>query len=316
MADLRSHAAFPVRAWELLAYIIITVMGIAGNSLVLGVLKQNREMRQSAFGVYIGSLAIADIFVSTLCIPVYITSTSDFKEHPSGQSGDIMCKLWTSYFALFYFAVVSVYTLVALSIERYYAICHPMKAKVKLTPSRAKKIVCIIWICSFIPNFALIAGMKSTGSNSGSIGAHCTAIAFKNEAIWTTFYITVLAMQYIIPIFCMIICYVKIRKALHVSKLKALTGTPSAQLGQLAIIRTRRKTVRTIIIMIIAYFSCWSLNQVMYFLLSLGYGSPWNGGIMQLSVILCFLSSCINPIIYPIRSQQFRDGFARIIYCL
>ena len=316
MASLRSYEAFPVRAWELIAYIVITVMGITGNSLVLGVLKQNKHMRDSAFGVYIASLALADILVSTLCLPVYITSTSAFKAHPTGLSGDIMCKLWTGYFALFYFAVISVYTLVALSVERYYAICHPVKAKVKSTASRAKKVVVIIWICSFIPNFALIAGLEWAKPESGSLGAHCTLIVFENPAVWKTFYVLVFAMQYLIPIVCMVICFVEIKKVLNARKIYALTSpTPNAHAGQLAVIRSRRKTVLTILIMIVAYFACWSLNQALYFLLNLGYGMPWNGDLVQLSVVLCFFSSCINPVIYALRTKQFRDGFTNIIYC-
>ena len=316
MASLRSHESFPVRAWELVAYIVITVLGITGNSLVLGVLKQNKQMRESAFGVYIGSLAVADILVCILCLPVYVTSTTAFKDHPSGLSGDILCKLWTGYFALFYFAVISVYTLVALSLERYYAVCHPVKAKVKSTPSRAKKAVAVIWICSLIPNFALIAGLKSSSKNSGSLGAHCTIIVFDNDAVWKMFYVTVFTMQYIIPICCMVVCFVKIRNVLNARKICALTSSnPRVQPGQLAMIKSRKKTVRTIMIMIVAYFACWSLNQALYFLLNLGYGLAWNGDLVQLSVVLCFFSSCINPIIYAFRTQQFRDGFVNIIYC-
>ena len=316
MASLRSHETFPVRVWELFAYIIITVLGLTGNAMVLGVLKQNRKMRQSAFGVYIGSLAIADVLVCALCLPVYITSTSAFKGHPSGLSGDVLCKLWTGYFALFYFAVISVYTLVALSIERYYAICHPVKAKIKSTPSRAKKIVVVIWLCSFIPNFALVAGLESADPGTGSLGSHCTLIAFENPAVWKVFYVMVFTMQYIIPIFCMVLCFMKIKKVLNARKICALTSPiPNAQAGQLAMIRSRRKTVMTIMIMILAYFACWSLNQALYFLLNLGHGLPWNGDLVQLSVVLCFFSSCINPIIYALRTQQFREGFTNIIYC-
>lgn len=316
MASLKSHEGFPLRIWELIVYVIVTIMGITGNSLVLAVLKRNKQLRDSAFGVYIGSLAAADILVSALCLPVYITSTSAFKGHPTGLSGDILCKLWTGYFALFYFAVVSVYTLVALSVERYYAICHPIKAKVYSTPAKAKKIVATIWILSFIPNFALIAGLKSTDESSASFGAHCTAIDFNVKFVWTIFYVVVLTMQYVIPITCMIVCFVKIKKALHVGKINALMSEmPHVQAGQLALIRTRRKTVRTIIIMIVAYFSCWSLNQVLYFLLNIGFGVPFNGHLFQVSVVLCFFSSCINPVIYSLRTHQFRDGFTNLICC-
>ncbi|PSN29862.1 hypothetical protein C0J52_27577 [Blattella germanica] len=47
-------------------------------------------------------------------------------------------------------AICSVLTLTAMSIERYYAIVHPMKAKYMCTISQARKIVLGIWIASFL----------------------------------------------------------------------------------------------------------------------------------------------------------------------
>ena len=136
MANLTSQAEFPLRYWQLFSYIIIALIGIPGNGLVLIVLKRSKAIRNSAFGVYIGSLAVADIIVSVLCVPVYVTSTSAFQYHPTGIAGDIMCKVWTGYFPLFYFAITSVYTLVAISFERYLKECHPIKAKVDIVAQK------------------------------------------------------------------------------------------------------------------------------------------------------------------------------------
>ena len=315
MADLGSQSDFPLRNWELSCYIIITLIGISGNSLVLVVLKKNKKIRDSAFGVYIGSLAVADIIVCALCVPVYVTSTSALQSHPTGVAGDILCKLWTGYFALFYFAVISAYTLVAISFERFLVICHPFKARSKSTPKKAIKIVVFIWICSIIPNFALVAGLKSTKTGYGSLGAHCTTINFDDHFIvWKCFYVIVLIMQYIIPISCMIYFLVRINKTLklHIGKLQAHGDTTRVMAAQLSAMQKRKKSVQTVITMILCYFACWSLNQVLYFMVNLGIGYPWNENLTQVSVVLCCFSSCINPIIYGFRSQLFRKAFKEL----
>ena len=316
-ANLGTQERFPIRIWELAFYVIISAFGITGNSIVLAVLKRKREMRCSAFGVYLSTLAVVDILVCVLCLPVYVTSTEAFKSHPTGQAGDIVCKLWTNYFVLFYFAVISVFTLVAISVERYLAICKPMKARIKSTPKRARRIVICILILSLVPNFALIAGLKYAKPGENSFGAHCTAVKFSNDAVWKVFYVIVLLTQYVIPISLMIICFIKIKRTLRRYALDALAnnkiGLNSLQSGHLLLLRTRARTTRTVVIMILAYFLCWSLNQVLYFMLNIGYGVAWNGDLMQISVVLCFFSSCINPIIYVSRSRQFREDFKKLL---
>eukprot|EP00112_Aurelia_sp_Birch-Aquarium-sp1_P017477 Seg4056.2 transcript_id=Seg4056.2/GoldUCD/mRNA.D3Y31 product="Kappa-type opioid receptor" protein_id=Seg4056.2/GoldUCD/D3Y31 len=318
MANLASRADFPLRYWQLSCYIIIALIGIFGNSLVLVVLKKNKKIRESAFGVYIGSLAVADIIVSAICVPVYVTSTSALRSHPTGVAGDILCKLWTGYFALFYFAVISIYTLVAISFERYLVICHPLKARYHSTPTRAYKVVIFIWICSIIPNFATIGGLKSTKTGEGSFGAHCTSIDFVGHHVilWKVFYVIVLMIEFILPISGMLYFFVRINKTLklHIGRSQRHGNTTRVQTAQLSAIQKRKKSVQTVIAMILCYFSCWSLNQVLYFMVNIGYGYPYNENLTQVSVVLCCFSSCINPIIYAFRSQLFRKGFAELAF--
>ncbi|XP_022244427.1 cholecystokinin receptor-like [Limulus polyphemus] len=62
--------------------------------------------------------------------------------------GEAMCRM------IPYFQAVSVsvsaWTLVAMSVERYYAICHPLKSREWQTFSHAKRMILIVWAGSLI----------------------------------------------------------------------------------------------------------------------------------------------------------------------
>ena len=90
---------FPVRDWILSCYIIITCLGVVGNTLVLWVVVKRKMMKGAPFGKYVGCLALADWVVSITCVPIYLTSTSWYK-HPVGAAGDAMCKVCLFYIVL------------------------------------------------------------------------------------------------------------------------------------------------------------------------------------------------------------------------
>jgi len=83
---------------------------------------------------YICSLAIGDILVILFCVPF----TSTVYTVDSWPYGVIMCKF--SEFIKDVSIGVSVFTLTALSADRYFAIADPMR---KLTGHRATKFTCL-----------------------------------------------------------------------------------------------------------------------------------------------------------------------------
>ena len=82
------------------------------------------------------NLAIADILYASFITPeviLMLTST-----HPEGMTGTILCKLLTGGNIAWIGAASSIVTLVAIAIERYYAVVHPLRNKGKLTERKLK----------------------------------------------------------------------------------------------------------------------------------------------------------------------------------
>ena len=85
------------------------------------------------------NLAFADLTVATFLGPRNIFM--HIFTHPDGVTGDVLCKLLTGGNLAWIGAAVSVFTLVAIAIERYCAVLYPYENKGRLTNRKLK--VCI-----------------------------------------------------------------------------------------------------------------------------------------------------------------------------
>lgn len=96
---------------------------------------------KTATNIYIFNLALADALV-TSTLPFqsvnYLMGTWPF--------GDVLCKMVMSidYYNMF----TSIFTLTTMSIDRYVAVCHPVKALDFRTPHNAKIVNVCNWILS------------------------------------------------------------------------------------------------------------------------------------------------------------------------
>lgn len=66
------------------------------------------------------NLAVADIIVALFLVPWHVFIHS--KNHPDGLTGTVLCKLLTGGTLIWIGLLVSVFTLVAISFERYCAV--------------------------------------------------------------------------------------------------------------------------------------------------------------------------------------------------
>ncbi|TMW54295.1 hypothetical protein DOY81_000650 [Sarcophaga bullata] len=129
--------------WLIPCYSIILIFAIVGNLLVASTLFQNRRMR-TITNVFLANLAISDMLLGVLCMPITLVGT--YLRH--FIFGELVCKFIQ--FAQAASVAVSSWTLVAISCERYYAICHPLRSRTWQTINHAYKIIGCIWFGSII----------------------------------------------------------------------------------------------------------------------------------------------------------------------
>uniref|UniRef100_A0A665UVI8 Opioid receptor, delta 1b n=1 Tax=Echeneis naucrates TaxID=173247 RepID=A0A665UVI8_ECHNA len=143
-------------------YSLICVVGLLGNVLVMYVVVRYTKMK-TATNIYIFNLALADS-LATSTLPFqsakYLMNTWPF--------GELLCKLVIAidYYNMF----TSIFTLTMMSVDRYIAVCHPVKALDFRTPTKAKLINVFIWIFSSAVGVpVMIIAVTDTRPSDGNI---------------------------------------------------------------------------------------------------------------------------------------------------
>ncbi|XP_066254567.1 sex peptide receptor isoform X1 [Euwallacea similis] len=120
---------------------IMVVVGITGNIITVKVL--TRKRMRSSTNIYLSALGIADI------IYLFFVFLLSFKHY--NNIHDRKYELFWRFYGISHWlcdaaSSTSVWLTVSFTIERYIAVCHPMKGKYFCTENRAKTIIVIVCI--------------------------------------------------------------------------------------------------------------------------------------------------------------------------
>ena len=129
-------------------YAVIFATGVVGNLCTAVVIWRNKYMH-TATNYYLCNLAVSDLLFLALGLPV---ETYSFWSAYPWIFGETFCVLRTA--AAETSTNASILTITAFTVERYVAICHPMRAKTMSSLSRAVRTVVVVWLvagCCSIP---------------------------------------------------------------------------------------------------------------------------------------------------------------------
>ncbi|XP_022234142.2 gastrin/cholecystokinin type B receptor [Drosophila obscura] len=211
--------------WLIPSYSVILLFAVLGNLLVISTLVQNRRMR-TITNVFLLNLAISDMLLGVLCMPVTLVGTllRNF------IFGEFLCKLFQ--FSQAASVAVSSWTLVAISCERYYAICHPLRSRSWQTISHAYKIIGFIWLGGILcmTPIAVFSQLIPT-----SRPGYCKCRETWPDQGYEQFYNILLDfMLLVLPLLVLCVAYILITRTLYVgmakdsSRMMAMQPTPAA----------------------------------------------------------------------------------------
>nr|XP_045013459.1 nociceptin receptor isoform X3 [Jaculus jaculus] len=178
-------------------YLTVCIGGLLGNCLVMYVILRHTKMK-TATNIYIFNLALADTLV-LLTLPF--------------QGTDILLGFWPFGNALcktviaidYYNMFTSIFTLTAMSVDRYVAICHPIRALDVRTSSKAQAVNVAIWALASVVGVP-VAIMGSAQVEDEEI--ECLVEIPAPLDYWgPVFAICIFLFSFIIPVLIISICY-------------------------------------------------------------------------------------------------------------
>ncbi|XP_054481052.1 arginine vasopressin receptor 2, like [Anoplopoma fimbria] len=265
---------------------LVFVLATCGNLFFLGTLWKRRK-RNTKTQLFLLHLCLADLVVAFFqVLPQFLMEiTHRFR------GTDFLCR------SVKYLQVVgmfaSTYMIVAMTIDRYHAVCKPMVSFLKGSFSRHLSIGAA-WLISLAfstPQISIFS-LKEVEENLNDCWA--TFIEPWGSRIYITWItLSVFVLPSVIVLFCQIrICttiYFNMkRKALQVGR----AGTKGVSNAML-------KTVKMTFVIIMTYTVCWSPFFVVQLWSAWSPGSaPSQGPVFAIIMLLASLNSCTNPWIY------------------
>ena len=192
---------------------VIFVIGVIGNVMVVIVVAKNRNMATPT-NCYLVSLAVADCVVLISAVPQEIVSY-----YLIGNQwiwGEVGC---AGLIFLQHLGInASSLSLTAFTVERYIAICHPMKAQTVCTVERAKKITLVVWvtaICYCCP-WLFLTKVQPMNYDVDYPTQECTFKLSREQYLY--YYLLDIIVFYVIPLILSCVLYSLIAKILFNSQ--------------------------------------------------------------------------------------------------
>ncbi|XP_068705101.1 galanin receptor 2a-like [Montipora foliosa] len=296
----RVHVVFAV------LYSLLLIVGFTGNCLVITVVRKTKSMHTTT-NILLVNLAVSDIVILLWCPRTY--SFVFYPIHPSGKTGDYICKMFTGNAIITVAIASSVLTLSVLAIERYHALMKPMRTELRLTIEHVKYVVFFIWIGAIsisFPNF-------SESKYSQRYGRCVCPFSLELASSLRTHVICTVVFWGFVPFVVFAYCYFQIIRGLFLGH-TVCAEAPSGNGDD----RTKQRLAKLLISVTVAFYVCFIPYCAFFLYIALEHRRKLISNQETLSLLLrvfeflMYCSSCLNPVLYAFRSSNYRDGFKAV----
>ncbi|XP_010635413.1 LOW QUALITY PROTEIN: motilin receptor [Fukomys damarensis] len=328
--DERRCSVFPLGALVPVTAVCLGLfaVGVTGNVVTVLLIGRYQDMRTTT-NLYLGSMVVSDLLI-LLGLPFDLYRL--WRSRP-WVFGSLLCRL--SLYLGEGCTYATLLHLTALSVERYLAICRPLRARVLVT----RALIAALWVVALLsagPFFFLVGVEQDPGTYelpdfnrtsqlalspgappSPPSGPEAAAL-FSRECrprraqlgalrimLWVT------TAYFFLPFLCLGILYGLVGRQLW--KTRGLLQGPAA-LGRE---KGHWQTVRVLLVVVLAFIVCWlpfHIGRIIYInteeTLMMYFSQYFNIVALQ----LFYLSASIKPILYNLISKKYRAAACKLLF--
>uniref|UniRef100_A0AAY4DER6 Adenosine receptor A1 n=1 Tax=Denticeps clupeoides TaxID=299321 RepID=A0AAY4DER6_9TELE len=282
--------------------VLIALSSVVGNVMVVWAVRMNRALRDTTF-CFIVSLALADIAVGALVIPLAITISIGLRTH------FYSCLLLAC--AVLVLTQSSILALLAIAIDRYLRVKIPISYKRVVTPRRAGTAVAFCWMVAIVVGLTPMLGWNNLEKLRAANGSDRMVVTCQFE--------NVISMEYMVyfnffgwvlpPLVFMLLVYAEIFYMIH----RQLNKKGPVSLGERKRYYGRElKLAKSLALVLLLFAVSWLplhvLNCVTLFRPGRGQPAP----LLYAAILLSHANSAVNPVVYAFRIKKFRLAFLAI----
>ncbi|XP_061667915.1 neuromedin-B receptor [Syngnathoides biaculeatus] len=305
-----AHAA--VRGVMTTAYALIVLVGALGNVTLLKIFVSTGALR-SVPNIFISSLAAGDLLLLVTCVPVdaFRFFSDDW------MLGEAACKLLPA--VQLTSVGVSVFTLTALSADRYKAIVKPMDIQTSSAVLQTCLKAAAVWLLSIllaIPEavFSQVVHMQRGTENVTFI--NCVPYPLSDQTHPKVHAVVLFLVYFLVPLTVISVYYYHIACTLMHSA-HDMPGEVSEHTKRQ--METRKRLAKIVLVFVALFAVSWLPNHILYLYRSFRYQqvdlSLVHLLLTLLARVLSFSSSCVNPFALYLLSNSFRRHFNSQLRC-
>lgn len=267
------------------------------NAIVLGVIAATATLRRRPSYLFIGSLALADVFASCF----FTTSFLDF--HLFRRSDGPTAYLFKLGGVTMAFSS-SVGSLLLTALDRYLCIHQAPSYKVLLTRRRALVSLLILWMTTILISFLPLMGWRCPTELDPPCSKLFPYINPGYMACWTSFILVLLAL--ILGAYALILWKAH-RHESSMTNFQGAAGTGHARM------RMDIRLARTFGLILLILVGCW-LPALSFMLADVSMQlTPTQQRAFAFCSTLCLVNSAINPLLYALRCRELRLALLQLL---
>lgn len=277
---------------SIMVYSTLMVFSATGNFTVLSILAQRKVRRSSRINIMLAHLAIADLLVTFLMMPLEIGWAYTVR----WNAGDLLCRVMAFFrtFGLY----LSSFILICISVDRYFAVLKPLKVH----DNRASLMIIAAWVASGLCSLPQSYIFHLEQHPNITYYSQCvTYHSFETEVYEIIYNVLGMCLMYAFPLIVILFCYgsiyYEIFSRTNPKNLESFRRSSIDVLG-----RAKRKTLRMTITIVIVFVVCWTPYYVMSLWYWLDKESAKNVDqrIQKILFLFACTNSCMNPVVYGI----------------